>query len=73
MITQLYKVSGHENPNVFVDSPTDVYKTDTGWEVEDVMTRLVVEFKTQEEAEEYASYLEGWYESGPDYYDRGEY
>lgn len=71
----LFKVkdSGYENPNVYVDSPVDVYETFNGWLVEDVITGDEREFKTKEEAEEYASYLEGWYEDGPDYDERGEY
>ena len=36
----LFKVknSGYENPNVYVDSPVDVYETFNGWLVEDVIT-----------------------------------
>lgn len=64
----LFKVknSGYENPNIYVDSPVDVYPTESGWIVEDVVTGRETEFSNKDDAETYAANVERYYEYGDD-------
>lgn len=64
----LFKVkdSGYENPNIYVDTPVNIYPTETGWIVEDVVTGREMEFFNKEDAETFAANVERYYEYGDD-------
>ena len=64
---KLSKDRGNENPNLFVDSPVDVYESSNNtWIVEDVVSGRETEFLNREDAEEYAASIERHYEYGDD-------
>lgn len=60
----IYKVSaGDENPNIYIESPVEVYKASNGqWLVEDCVKGTEWLFNLKEEAEAFASTVESWYE-----------